>query len=127
MILLIVLSMPVVSAAQHLDLLSVVQSEEVAKESLTDKYGQYIEKSDSEYKLALYSSFLFYKEFMSSQDGDNCGFTPSCSEYAVLAIKKKGIFRGSLMFFDRYTRCNGPDRKWYAVDYQARRLKDPVE
>ena len=35
-----------------------------------------------------------------------CRFYPSCSEYAVLAIKKYGIFKGSIKAIFRILRCN---------------------
>jgi hypothetical protein len=52
----------------------------------------------NEYNLLLSGAFYFYKSFISSQDASHCSFTPSCSEYAVLAIQKQGIFAGLLNF-----------------------------
>lgn len=49
----------------------------------------------------------FYKKYISSQDGSNCHFSPSCSHYAKLAIKKYNIFKGILLTTDRLIRCNG--------------------
>jgi hypothetical protein len=34
--------------------------------------------------------FLFYKSFVSSQDAQSCSFTPSCSVYALEAVKNQG-------------------------------------
>lgn len=51
--------------------------------------------------------FLFYKKFVSSQDGNSCTFSPSCSEYALMAIKRMGLIEGSAATFDRISRCNG--------------------
>ena len=112
--------------AQHLSL-SVVNVPKTTKQTFKKKYKKALSNTDSEYKLALNGAFFFYKEFLSSQDGDNCSFTPSCSEYAVLAIKQKGIFKGSVMFFDRYTRCNTFSNEFYKKDFQKKRLIDPVE
>lgn len=42
-----------------------------------------------------------------------CCFTPSCSEYALLAIEKYGIIRGCKMAVDRLLRCHPPG----GVDY----------
>ena len=35
-----------------------------------------------------------------------CRFTPSCSAYAVEAIRKRGFLRGSLLAAWRILRCN---------------------
>lgn len=72
------------------------------------------------------AAFRFYKAFISSQDHMSCVFTPSCSEYAVQAIQKQGIFGGMLNTFDRLTRCNGLRPNDYHIDPHARLLVDPV-
>jgi len=71
--------------------------------------------------------FVFYKTFISSQDGGSCTFTPSCSEYALQSIKKKGIFVGLLNSFDRLIRCNGLSPENYKYDKERHLLIDPVE
>lgn len=38
--------------------------------------------------------------------GACCKFYPTCSEYAVLAIQKYGVFTGGLKAFLRILRCN---------------------
>ena len=45
-----------------------------------------------------------YNFFISDLDGDNCAFSPSCSLFFVQAIKETSIFKGTLMFADRFTR-----------------------
>lgn len=35
-----------------------------------------------------------------------CRFYPTCSQYAILAIEKHGVFRGSLKAIWRIIRCN---------------------
>lgn len=47
-----------------------------------------------------------YRYFISPLIGPNCRFTPSCSEYAMLAISKHGVARGSMLSFSRVLRCN---------------------
>jgi uncharacterized protein len=37
---------------------------------------------------------------------NTCKFHPSCSEYAVLAIRKHGVFRGVPMAVRRLLRCH---------------------
>jgi putative component of membrane protein insertase Oxa1/YidC/SpoIIIJ protein YidD len=80
----------------------------------------------NEYNLLLSGAFYFYKSFISSQDASHCSFTPSCSEYAVLAIQKQGIFAGLLNFFDRFSRCNSLSPELYKKDPHTHLLIDPV-
>lgn len=98
----------------------------VSKKREKSEYRQLFREADSEAELAYTGLFVFYKSFISSQDGSNCSFTPSCSEYAVQSIKKFGIVKGSLKFFDRYSRCNSLSPGLYSVDRQKKRLKDDV-
>ncbi len=35
-----------------------------------------------------------------------CRFTPTCSEYALVAIERFGAFRGSILTIKRICRCN---------------------
>jgi putative membrane protein insertion efficiency factor len=37
-----------------------------------------------------------------------CRFTPTCSDYAILAIEKYGLARGSLRAVRRILRCRSP-------------------
>jgi uncharacterized protein len=37
-----------------------------------------------------------------------CRFTPTCSEYAIVAIEKYGFARGSIRTFRRILRCRSP-------------------
>jgi len=49
--------------------------------------------------------------------GGHCRFHPSCSEYFIQAVQKRGAIRGSLMGIWRVLRCNPLSRGGY----------DPVE
>ncbi len=71
--------------------------------------------------------FLFYKTFISSQDGQSCSFTPSCSEYGIAAVKKHGVLVGMVITFDRLARCNGLSPEKYVVDEKKHLLIDLVE
>ncbi len=48
----------------------------------------------------------FYKSAISPYLGNNCRFTPTCSEYAMQAVDKYGPFKGSWMALRRLLRCN---------------------
>lgn len=44
---------------------------------------------------------LFYQLFLRPYWGRDCAYYPSCSNYALLAIRKHGALIGSMMTFDR--------------------------
>ncbi len=43
----------------------------------------------------------FYQHFLSSHWGQSCAYYPSCSNYALLAIRKHGAVIGTVIAFDR--------------------------
>jgi putative component of membrane protein insertase Oxa1/YidC/SpoIIIJ protein YidD len=45
-----------------------------------------------------------YSTLISDLDGDNCPFFPSCSHFFIESLNEVGIFKGSLMFSDRFIR-----------------------
>ena len=47
-----------------------------------------------------------YQRVVSPLLGPRCRYYPSCSEYAVRAIERFGILRGSLLAGWRIVRCN---------------------
>ncbi|MBQ7907319.1 MAG: membrane protein insertion efficiency factor YidD [Clostridia bacterium] len=47
-----------------------------------------------------------YKKYISPYLPKACRFTPTCSEYAIEAIEKFGVIRGSLLAGYRVLRCN---------------------
>lgn len=71
--------------------------------------------------------FLFYKNFISSQDGSKCSFHPSCSEYAIQLVKQRGLIMGGLGACDRLMRCNGMSPELYEFDPQRGLLIDHPE
>ena len=71
--------------------------------------------------------FLFYKEFVSSQDINSCVFTPSCSVYAMESVKTMGVCKGLLNAFDRVSRCHPFAQKYYPIDPKTKHLYDPVK
>jgi uncharacterized protein len=38
--------------------------------------------------------------------GNNCRFYPSCSHYAIEALKKYGVFKGGYLTMSRLGRCH---------------------
>ncbi len=57
-----------------------------------------------------------YQYLVSPLLGPNCRYTPTCSEYALQAIRQHGIFRGSWLALKRLSSCH----PWHAGGY------DPV-
>ncbi len=84
-------------------------------------------KSEKEVKLVFGTMFLFYKKFVSSQDGSACNFTPSCSVYGLQCVQQHGPLRGMMQGFDRLTRCNSLNRHQYPMDRNTGLLIDPVD
>jgi len=47
-----------------------------------------------------------YRRFISPILPDSCRFYPSCSQYAIDALEKHGVFKGGMMTSYRILRCN---------------------
>ena len=47
-----------------------------------------------------------YRLFISPLTGKNCRFEPTCSEYALTALKTHGIFYGSYLSVKRILKCH---------------------
>ena len=48
----------------------------------------------------------FYQRFISPLTPPSCRFTPTCSQYAIEAIRKHGPFKGLALAVWRILRCN---------------------
>lgn len=60
-----------------------------------------------------------YQRFISptlGRLGVRCRFHPTCSNYAILAIRKYGPLKGCAKTWDRLTRCR-PDNFESCIDY----------
>jgi len=47
-----------------------------------------------------------YQMTLSPYMGQSCRFTPTCSAYAIEALQKHGLLKGSLLAVYRILRCN---------------------
>ncbi|TMI95973.1 MAG: membrane protein insertion efficiency factor YidD [Bacteroidetes bacterium] len=47
-----------------------------------------------------------YQWIISPWLGPKCRFTPSCSQYAVEALRKHGVFKGMWLAIRRISRCH---------------------
>ncbi|WP_210757226.1 membrane protein insertion efficiency factor YidD [Croceimicrobium hydrocarbonivorans] len=70
--------------------------------------------------------FTGYKALISSQDVQACNFHPSCSVYAMQAIRARGFFGGSIDAFDRMSRCHPLSLDHYEVHKESGLALDPV-
>jgi putative component of membrane protein insertase Oxa1/YidC/SpoIIIJ protein YidD len=69
-------------------------------------YVDYMKGNSNEFQVLASGFFLFYKSFVSSQDGNHCVFHPSCSVYTIQSIKLNGLLIGIPDGIDRLSRCN---------------------
>ncbi len=56
-------------------------------------------------KWVLVLIFKFYKAAISPYLGNNCRFTPTCSEYAMQAVQTHGAIKGMGLALKRLSRC----------------------
>ena len=47
-----------------------------------------------------------YQKFISPLLGNNCRFSPTCSEYFILAVEKYGVIKGIYLGGKRIIRCH---------------------
>ncbi|WP_027364723.1 membrane protein insertion efficiency factor YidD [Desulfotruncus alcoholivorax] len=57
-------------------------------------------------KYLLIKMLRIYQKFISPLKGNSCRFYPSCSEYAVQALYKHGVYKGSLKIIIRVSKCH---------------------
>ena len=68
----------------------------------------------------------FYEKIISSQDGNTCCFSVSCSNFCVSMVRDKGMVKGALLTADRLTRCNGIQVDRYEIDSLSGKNVDDV-
>jgi putative membrane protein insertion efficiency factor len=54
----------------------------------------------------LIAPIVFYRYAISPLKPQTCRYSPTCSQYAIEAIKKHGPFKGSLLAAKRIGRCH---------------------
>lgn len=65
-----------------------------------------------------------YRRFISPLKPPCCRFTPTCSEYAVEAVRKRGIIVGTALAVWRVLRCNPFGRGGYDPVPDKKRAAD---
>ena len=48
----------------------------------------------------------FYRRGISPMTPPSCRFTPTCSQYAIEALRKHGVFKGLYLAVRRILRCH---------------------
>ncbi len=89
-------------------------------------YKSYTSYTNEAQQLASFF-FLFYKEFISSQDLNSCVFYPSCSVYAIESVKTRGLLMGLVSAFDRLSRCHPMGKGYYPIHQETQKFYDPVQ
>jgi uncharacterized protein len=89
-------------------------------------YKEYTKGNSNEFQFLASGLFLFYKTFISSQDGNHCVFSPSCSVYTIQSIKKNGFIIGFSDGIDRLMRCNRLSPENYERFETTNLLSDPL-
>ena len=71
---------------------------------------------------------IFFQRFLSRADGHRCPMTPSCSNYALDAIRRHGALIGYIMACDRLMRCGRDELSLSAplMTHDGPRWQDPV-
>ena len=64
-------------------------------------------------KQAVLALLRFYKARISPQLPPACRYTPTCSEYAMEAIERRGVLVGGLLAAKRVVSCNPFSRGGY--------------
>ncbi|AWL13460.1 Putative membrane protein insertion efficiency factor [Saliniradius amylolyticus] len=65
-----------------------------------------MEKTQSPLQVGAIALIRGYQRLISPLLGPHCRFTPSCSQYAIEAIKVHGLLRGSWLSVKRILKCH---------------------
>ncbi|KOA20307.1 putative membrane protein insertion efficiency factor [Clostridium homopropionicum DSM 5847] len=57
-------------------------------------------------KKIILSIIKFYRKYISPLKRPSCRFYPTCSQYAIEAIEKYGVFKGVAMALKRISKCH---------------------
>ena len=71
-------------------------------------------------KRVLIAALRLYKARISPQLPPSCRYTPTCSEYAIEAIERRGVIVGSVLAVKRVLSCNPFSRGGYDPVREAR-------
>ncbi len=63
-------------------------------------------KNSNPVSLIFGGSLFIYQNFFSQHLSASCLYDPSCSDFSKQAVKEFGLIKGTLLSFDRLSRCN---------------------
>jgi len=63
-------------------------------------------KNSNPISLIYGGSLYVYQNFVSQHFSADCLYDPSCSDFSKQAVKEYGLIKGTLLSFDRLSRCN---------------------
>lgn len=63
-------------------------------------------RAASWFKAALVAALRIYRICISPLLGQHCRFYPTCSRYALTAVRRHGAWRGALLALRRLSRCH---------------------
>ncbi|MBN1985220.1 MAG: membrane protein insertion efficiency factor YidD [Prolixibacteraceae bacterium] len=136
---LFVLLVPVAGSAQTIDLKSdLLLMNTVAKQQVpVSSKRPYIFKNQPKtfrnsnpVSLVFGGSLYVYQNYFSQHLSASCLYSPSCSDFGKHALKEYGIVKGTLLSFDRLSRCNrisATDLNPADIDEHTHRFNDPVK
>lgn len=75
-------------------------------ENSDSKNGGILSMISSFFVWMLLLPIRFYRAFISPMLPPSCRYTPTCSEYAMIALKKHGVFKGLWLATKRILRCH---------------------
>ena len=125
---LLILGFSLGTKAQHLHK-DILQAAHLFEPEKKENYSIHLKQSKNEAEVTASLMFLFYKEFISSQDIDACVFYPSCSVYSMECLEQEKNTAVALMkISDRLMRCHPlASTKLYPIDKKTGKLYDPVK
>lgn len=78
----------------------------------------------------IYGGALYvYQNLFSQHLSASCLYSPSCSDFSKQAVKEFGLIKGTLLSFDRLSRCNriaATDLNPGEIDLKTHRFNDSV-
>lgn len=75
-------------------------------------------------------SLYIYQNLFSQHLSASCLYNPSCSDFSKQAVKDYGLIKGTLLSFDRLSRCNriaATDLDPTTIDTHVHRFHDSIE
>lgn len=88
------------------DVQAFLRSKGFIQEPSTSTEPEPLDDSESSLKSLMLSAIQWYRNTLSPLMPANCRFLPSCSNYAIDAIKKFGPWKGGVLTAWRLVRCN---------------------